>query len=353
MCAAELININTATVNELKALDGVGDVVAESIIDNRPYDSIEEVSRASGIGAPGSVSYEKIKNYITVGSVGTPPPQTQTATATSTQTSAAGSVGPPALEVRITGGARTIAGAGSVYEAQAYNVVGEPITQNVRYIWSFGDGASAEGKRVFHTYRYAGPYVLSVSAAYNYSGGMARMRVDAVSGTLSLTAQNDGSLLVWNHSSEDVDIGLWFFTEGSLSFTVPEHTLLLAGEGVRFATTVTGIVATQNAKLFYPNGQEALAVSPAADSPLRGQRVIGTPAKSSEAPSPPISPSSRDSVGGGGLTASVAQSSGGGTTGALPLWASVAGLGVLIALGLTGVYYARVTKPQEGEFEIE
>ena len=109
--AVELVNINTANLTELETLPGVGPSIAQSIIDNRPYAAIEEVSRASGIGEPGSSSYEKIKDLITVGGVVT---QTQTVATSSMQTQTqsqnqAAGVGPPALTVLITTDNRPIA----------------------------------------------------------------------------------------------------------------------------------------------------------------------------------------------------------------------------------------------------
>ena len=62
----ELININTATIEELMRLPGIGEVIALRIISYRQsdrFDSIEEIKNVSGIG---DSIYEKIKTYITV-----------------------------------------------------------------------------------------------------------------------------------------------------------------------------------------------------------------------------------------------------------------------------------------------
>ena len=44
------ININTASIEELKQLRGVGDVTAKKIIAGRPYSGVEELTRVNGIG---------------------------------------------------------------------------------------------------------------------------------------------------------------------------------------------------------------------------------------------------------------------------------------------------------------
>lgn len=57
------ININTASASELEALWGIGKVRAKAIIDNRPYQSVEELKTKKII--PSNV-YERIKEEITV-----------------------------------------------------------------------------------------------------------------------------------------------------------------------------------------------------------------------------------------------------------------------------------------------
>lgn len=61
-----LININTAGIKELKQLNGVGDVIAERIIEYAKtigFKSIDEIKNVKGIG---DKKYEKIKDKITV-----------------------------------------------------------------------------------------------------------------------------------------------------------------------------------------------------------------------------------------------------------------------------------------------
>ena len=61
-----LININTASADELKSLSGIGDVTAEKIIEYRSstaFKSKEDIMSVDGIG---SKTYEKIKDDITV-----------------------------------------------------------------------------------------------------------------------------------------------------------------------------------------------------------------------------------------------------------------------------------------------
>ena len=62
-----IININTATIDELDSLPGIGNSKAQNIIDyrniNGNFKTIEDIMNVNGIG---TAIYEQIKAYITI-----------------------------------------------------------------------------------------------------------------------------------------------------------------------------------------------------------------------------------------------------------------------------------------------
>ena len=62
------LNINSATVDELISLPGIGETIAQRIVDYRKsvglFESIEELTQVEGIG---ETRLEAIRDYITVG----------------------------------------------------------------------------------------------------------------------------------------------------------------------------------------------------------------------------------------------------------------------------------------------
>ena len=65
------VNINTATIEELVALPGVGPTLAGRIVEYREkagqFNSVEELLNVKGIGEK---NFEKIADYLTVGEPG-------------------------------------------------------------------------------------------------------------------------------------------------------------------------------------------------------------------------------------------------------------------------------------------
>ncbi len=227
---------------------------------------------------------------ITVGegSAETPPPPAQTASSSSSAqfssedesaasapaASSGGGGAPlpplPHIFVGAQVSARAAAGADLAFDAIAVGLKKEPLP-NARFVWTFGDGGSAEGKRVLHAYHLPATYVVMVEASSGEWSATDRREIviSAPQLLLSRLAEGaDGFIEVRNNGRDDLDLSRWFLRSGGAFFSFPAGTILKRGGIVPFPSVITKlIVSMSDTALLYPNGTEAVRYAPEAVMP--------------------------------------------------------------------------------------
>lgn len=308
------------------------------------------VARAPNPGVFGSQSGSTPSS----GGPSSSPSSYSTSTSTPTSTPAQNST----ITARAGGDQTVFVGAGSVFEGEALGTQGS-LLQNARYVWNFGDGAVAEGKSVMHTYLYPGTYIAVLSIASGEYSASDRLTVTVLLPEVALVVEADGSLVVRNASSREIDLGAWSLVRGGAIFTIPRRTFVPPGGSTRFAPGVLGFSGDVAAVLFFPNGTiaaQANQQSPAAAAvpPPAGDMTKRPLPATHPTKTPPITPTVSEDVTGEDLAAAPASGNF-----SLPLWGYLAGLIALVGLGVVGSLYARLpteptgkTKSTADEFEI-
>lgn len=136
----------------------------------------------------------------------------------------------------------------------------------VKYLWSFGDGDSATGKRVEHTYYSGGEYNVVTNASQSGEQAVSRIKVSIREPELTILASNRGKLvdiLLENNSKFEVNVGGFEISksdgEGKNTFIFPQDTIINSGKAVNIMGEISGLnVENQTEKFtfYYPNGRK-------------------------------------------------------------------------------------------------
>lgn len=191
----------------------------------------------------------------------------------STQSTATSSAsGEPTKVVVYAGGQRTVVvGADSVFEANAYGPQGTAL-QGVRYVWNFGNGDTREGRSVFYAYAYPGKYIVLIAVSGFDGSATGRVLVEALPAHLLVRAETDGSIALLNREAREVEVSGWILRRGGSSFIIPQGTIVLGGEGVRFSPQTTRLLdLLHDPELLYPNGAPAQFVESPAPPPAHSR----------------------------------------------------------------------------------
>ena len=147
----------------------------------------------------------------------------------------------------------TIVGNSLVFRAVPTKFQNIPET-GITYQWSFGDGTTATGNNVSHTYKFAGDYVVVVNANYSDKQAVSRMQVRVISPNTTINKIPEG-VEILNNSSAEINLEGWSLVSPKKVFVFPPDTLIPSGKKVIFADSVTGM-SEDIIQLINPIGKE-------------------------------------------------------------------------------------------------
>ena len=193
--------------------------------------------------------------------------ETQSPNTGGTQSSAVQTGGSYPVEPQIAayaGNDRTvITGADVAIEGKAFTKDGEPLgPTGVRFLWNFGDGMTAEGPTVMHRWVHPGRYVVTLDVSASKNTASHRVIVTAKAAEFGLTTLSDGSAVVENRGSGELNVSFWHIRYGNDMFTLPEDTIVLAQEKIIIPPASLGFTVADGWVLLYPNGVVAQTAPP-------------------------------------------------------------------------------------------
>lgn len=266
--AATLININTADAVLLDTLPGIGPAYATRIVDYRtahgPFARIEDIQNVSGIGPS---TYAGIAPFITVDSstpsASDPAPVASSTPATPTPSGSASAYVPPpsALSLDIEVKQNAIVEVPLHLTARAM-MKGNTVDLSARILWGFGDGSGTEGTVADKAYRYAGTYLVTVTATDGTASAHEEFTVAVRPAQVHLSEVSSTGITITNDASERLDLSDWVLSVDAARFHIPSGTVMLPKASVLFPSSITSLMTITDASLIYPNGVVATRYTP-------------------------------------------------------------------------------------------
>ncbi|MFA5291293.1 MAG: helix-hairpin-helix domain-containing protein [Candidatus Paceibacterota bacterium] len=283
---AALININTADLAELDKIPEVGPAIAGKIItyrtSNGPFKTIEEIKNVSGIG---DVTFLKMRDFITIGSGNIPPAEDTSLNQTTSDNDSGQTSGEDNLSEENIESVHTNEIKLSNYKKETLQIsagrerlatVRTPImfsasqnkngTKTNYFLWSFGDGTSAIGLKVYHTYQFPGRYNVTLNGSIDdKEEAVARTIVLVTEAKIKVTAVNlfAGYVEITNNSDKEQNLNNWSLRADDKKYVFPLDTIISPQAPIKIPLKQIGF-ASQNIKdiaPIYPDGEAASGAS--------------------------------------------------------------------------------------------
>lgn len=282
-----LVNINTASLEELDTLPGVGPATAEKIIAARPFSSTSDIQHIQGIGGPGTKTYDDIIGLITVsGSTSVVDDEGEEVSLTKTAENQTKKIYTPVNSLKLS--APEVA-----HVNQRVEFVAEPSDGQkgrlVRYHWNFGDGNIAEVSNPTHVYKYPGTYIVVVESYYLKETRLARHEIEVLPTKIKVTKGVGNQVTLTNEGDEEIDL-FGMTVSGSGEFTFPKHSFLMPGKSV--TVQLSGNYYSPNVVLHDQAGQvvKGEVSSATTRTSNASSKTVSVPEVSSETKVPLIGP---------------------------------------------------------------
>ena len=148
-----------------------------------------------------------------------------------------------------------------LFTVETYDATGSAFADGVVQ-WSFGDGGQATGRKVQHTFMYAGEYVTTVSLTRGPVFDTHTISVSAVPLSAHLYVNTEEQwVAIANVSEYMLDVSNWRLMAHGRYFSMPDGTRIASESEVKFPAAITRLTlvdSENDVRLVYPDGTTAL-----------------------------------------------------------------------------------------------
>lgn len=131
--------------------------------------------------------------------------------------------------------------------------------QAVKYAWSFGDGSSAEGKKVSHTYRFAGDYIVVLNGSLSDSSSASRANVKVIAPSVFISKTAGDSVEITNAGSYEINLKGWSVSNSLSKFVFSSDTIISPNKKIAVPDEYMKLNLASGGRVFLlnPSGKEA------------------------------------------------------------------------------------------------
>jgi len=125
--------------------------------------------------------------------------------------------------------------------------------QSIRFIWSFGDGSAAEGKKVSHIYKFAGDYVVVLNSSLSDVSAVSRTSVKVVNPSVVISNVSGDSVEIWNQGIFEINLNGWLISNDRGKFIFPPDTIIASNKKIAIPDEYMKLNLAQGGKIFLLN----------------------------------------------------------------------------------------------------
>ncbi|MEK7066547.1 MAG: PKD domain-containing protein, partial [Patescibacteria group bacterium] len=130
--------------------------------------------------------------------------------------------------------------------------------QAVKFIWSFGDGSSAEGGKVSHIYKFAGDYIVVLNASVSNLSAVSRTSIKVIGSSVFISNITNDWAEITNQGTYEINLKGWSISNNSGKFSFSTDTIIGPNKKISVPNEYMKLNLLQAGKvsLFNPSGKE-------------------------------------------------------------------------------------------------
>ena len=131
--------------------------------------------------------------------------------------------------------------------------------QAVKYAWSFGDGSSAEGKKVSHSYKFAGDYIVVLNGLLSDTTAVSRANMKVISPSVFISNTTSDSVEITNQGAYEINLKGWSVSNSLNKFAFSSDTIIGPNKKIAVPDEYMKLNLSGGGRVFLlnPSGKEA------------------------------------------------------------------------------------------------